>query len=654
MPIFPLQVATSHASPPPPALVPDSISSLEARLAALAGEETPERVDALNALGHALPWAETERRFALATEARDLAERLGYAAGRAAALVGVGWARHAQNDSLAALPPFLEAEADAALLPEAWAFTLQTGLASVYSSLGDFEGVFRTLTALLDQVRAEGDAEREAWTLHGLSHAASDLGDAAQALDLGRQSLAAFEARADERGTLEAHVAVGTALRLLGRLDEARAHHEASLALGRAFGHAPAESRALHDLGLLALAEGEPERALPLLRDALAQRRAADNPRAVASSLLATGAALHGAGRTDEALATLHEALALADTLGARLHVSRAHLALADAYDGHGDPAAALRHLRRHMGVREELIGRETTARLQAAEAQAEARRARSDSARARQHAAELEALLAELHRTQARLVQSEKVASLGRLTAGIAHELKNPLNFVTNFAGLSVELVGELEAEADPEARRELLDDLRTNARTIEAHGRRADAIVSAMMAHARGGTGEPRPTDLAALVRQSAEAARQVRAAAGASVPEITFDLDAETEPVTLVPEEIGWAVAALIDNALRAVAERTGDAGVVPAVSVRVGRQAGTVEVVVEDNGSGMTDEVRARAFEPFFTTRPTGEGTGLGLSLAWDVAQGHGGTLTASPADGGGARFALVLPAGPPSP
>ena len=630
--------------------MPDSISPLEARLAELGTDETPERVDALNALGEALPWVEHERRFALAAEAHDLAGRLEYTAGRASAAVGMGWALHARNDALAALPRFLEAEAEAALLPDEQAFVLQTGLASVYSSLGDFEGVFRTLTALLEQVRMDGDGEREAWTLHGLSHAASDLGDAAQALDLGLQSLAAFEGRVDDRGALEAHVAVGTALRMLGRLAEARVHHEASLALGRTLGHAPAESRALHDLGLLALDEGRAGDALPLLHDALARRRAAENQRAVASTLLATGRALRDAGRTDEALDALHEALDLAAALGARLHVSRAHLALADAYEEQGDPTAALRHLRLHMNVREELIGRETAARLQAAESQTEARRAREDSERARRHAAEVEAVLAELHRTQARLVQSEKVAALGRLTAGIAHELKNPLNFVTNFAGLSVELLGELEAEANPEARRELLDDLRTNARTIEAHGRRADAIVTSMMAHARGGTGESRPTDLAALVRQSAEAARQVRATAGGSVPEITFDLDTGIGQVTLVPEEIGRAVAALVDNALRAVAERTDAGGVVPAVAVRVRRQAEAVEVGVEDNGSGMTDDVRSRAFEPFFTTRPTGEGTGLGLSLAWDVAEGHGGSLTASSIDGGGERLVLVLPIG----
>ena len=633
------------ADPPPT----DPVPALDARLAALDGEETAARVDALNALAEAVLWTDRERCVALATEARALGSRLGYAAGRATATVTLAWALHAGNRPVDALPLFLEAEPDEGLLSEERAVGLQNGLASVYTSLGDFEGVFRTLTPLLDRVRASGDAVSEAWALLSLSTAASDLGDPENGLALGADALAAFEALNDDRGVVEARTAMGTAGQLLGRYDEARAHHEAALALARERGYETAEARALHDLAALARAEGRPEEALPLLDAALRQRRAGGRQKGVASSLLERGRSLLALGRTDEAVQAMEAALAEAEALGARLHASRALAALADAHEARGDATAALLHLRRHLAVREELIGRETAARLRAAEAQAEARRAHEDADRERRHAAEvaakngeLEALLGELHRTQARLVQSEKVASLGRLTAGIAHELKNPLNFVTNFAGLSAELVSELEAEADPDTRRAILDDLRANVRAVETHGRRADAIVTSMMAHARGGTGEPRPTDLAALVRQSAEAARQARGADGAAA--VAFDLD-DVGEVVLVPEEVGRAIAALVDNALQAVA---GVEGAAPRVTVGVRRRPDAVEVSVEDDGPGMTDEVRARAFEPFFTTRPTGEGTGLGLSLAWDVATGHGGSLTAGPAVRGGERLVLVLP------
>ncbi|HLT46971.1 MAG TPA: ATP-binding protein [Rubricoccaceae bacterium] len=642
------------------------VGDLEARLAALGGAETAERVDALNALAYALPRAEAGRRGALASEARALAERLGYAAGYAAATAMTGYARLDQADPLAAVHLLREAERHEGLLPERVAFWVQAGLAEAHSALGDFEGVLRTLSALLDRVRAAGDRELEAWTLHGLSTAAADLGDAANGLALGTEALDAFTALGHEGGRTWAHGAVGTAHRLLGAYDDARAHHEAALDLARSRGDGAAEARALHDLAALALAERRAPDALLLLRVALDRQRALGLRQAEAESLLAYGRALREAGRPKEAIDTMLRALDLAGALGARLLVSRAHLALAEAYEVLGRMAQALRHLRHYQAVREEVLGLETAARLEAVAARGEAQRARDETERARRHAAELarkndelEALLAELRRTQARLVQAEKLASLGRLTAGIAHEIKNPLNFVNNFADLSVELATELRdalGAGDVEAAAELASDLLANAETIHRHGERANAIVVAMMAHARGGSGERRPTDLHALLRQSVEIARQARIAAGdapgGDVPEVAFDLDAGVGPLDLVPEEIGRVVVSLVTNALDAVAARAaaGEDGYAPSITVRTRRDGGGVEVCVEDNGCGMTEEVRARAFEPFFTTKPPGEGTGLGLSMAWDAARAHGGTLAATPVPTGGERLVLRLPLG----
>src|SRR5690606_28821777 len=185
------------------------VGDLEARLAALGGAETAERVDALNALAYALPRAEAGRRGALASEARALAERLGYAAGYAAATAMTGYARLDQADPLAAVHLLREAERHEGLLPERVAFWVQAGLAEAHSALGDFEGVLRTLSALLDRVRAAGDRELEAWTLHGLSTAAADLGDAANGLALGTEALDAFTALGHEGGRTWAHGAVG-------------------------------------------------------------------------------------------------------------------------------------------------------------------------------------------------------------------------------------------------------------------------------------------------------------------------------------------------------------------------------------------------------------------------------------------------------------
>ena len=254
----------------------------------------------------------------------------------------------------------------------------------------------------------------------------------------------------------------------------------------------------------------------------------------------------------------------------------------------------------------------------------------------------ELAASLDDLKAAQARLVQQEKLASLGQLTAGIAHEIKNPLNFVTNFADLSVELVEELQDEDDPEEQEAILTDLRSNVQKIGEHGRRADAIVRGMMAHARGGGGAPETVDLDALVAEYAALALH---GLRARRPGTTVKLDQESGGagwVQAVPGDLGRVLINLLDNAFDAV----GEGGRVRLSTQRVGDHA---EIWVEDDGTGMPEEVRARVFEPFFTTKPTGEGTGLGLSLSYDiVTQGHGGALTVESTEGEGSMFVVSLP------
>ncbi len=269
------------------------------------------------------------------------------------------------------------------------------------------------------------------------------------------------------------------------------------------------------------------------------------------------------------------------------------------------------------------------------------------------EQAREIERAYTELKTTQAQLVQSEKMASLGALTAGIAHEIKNPLNFVNNFAALSRELVDELDREADPAVRQALLADLKQNATKIEEHGRRADAIVRAMMEHARNGTGERQAVGLNDLVEEYAGHAWHGRRARHPGF-EVTLaqNLAGDAGEVEVVPQEIGRVLINLLDNAfdaVRARAEAEGP-GYAPTVTLATHRVNGHVEVRVADNGPGMPENVRERVFEPFFTTKPTGSGTGLGLSMSYDiVTHGHGGTLACESAEGGGAVFRMALPA-----
>ncbi len=272
--------------------------------------------------------------------------------------------------------------------------------------------------------------------------------------------------------------------------------------------------------------------------------------------------------------------------------------------------------------------------------------RTRQLQAEVERRTAELNAALEDLQAAQARLVQQEKMASLGQLTAGIAHEIKNPLNFVTNFAGLSVELVDELDETDDEAERADLLADLRTNAEKIQSHGRRADAIVRAMMAHARSGGGDRRPVAVDTLVSEYADLAwHGLKARRPHARVDLRRELGAVGVEVQASPQEIGRVLINLLDNAFDAVAGREA-----PTVTVATRRTDGGVQIRVSDNGPGIPEAERGRVFEPFYTTKPTGEGTGLGLSLAHDVvAQGHGGTLEVEGAEGEGATFVVTLPA-----
>ena len=639
---------------------------LEARAAALDGDTTPAHVDALNALAYALGPSEAGRIGALAAEARALADRLGHAPGRAFATALAGYARLLQADPLGALHLLLEAERDRHLLPPDLDHWVQHGLAWAHRNLGNFEEVLRILQSLLDRVRAEGYEEQEAWALVGLSGAATDLDAPRDGLRFGHEALALFDRLGLPDGQAQAHVAVGTALCDLDRRPEAKGHHERGLALARQAGDVATEAQALHALAVLAQADGSPRNALLLHRVALDLRREAGLRPAECESLLEIGRALRAVGKPKEAVDTMEQALELAEAVGAKLRASQAHVALAEAYETLGRMGHALRHLRRNEAVREEILGQEMTSRLEALSARHTAERALDDAERARRYSDELgrkndalETALAELRQAQARLVQAEKLASLGRLTAGVAHELKNPLNFVTNFADLSVDLVADVRdgvgnalGHGLPVPLAEDLETLGANLAKIAEHGRRADRIVRSMMGHARSGPGERRLVDVHGLLRVTVEATRQARLAAGSPASEVALVLGSGVPHVEGVPEDLGRAVAGLVENALYAVAARAvadGDA-YRPAVTVRTRCDGALVEVVIEDNGPGLTEEARARAFEPFYTTKPTGEGTGLGLSMAWDtVVQGHGGELVILDTSDAGAAFAMRLPA-----
>ena len=271
------------------------------------------------------------------------------------------------------------------------------------------------------------------------------------------------------------------------------------------------------------------------------------------------------------------------------------------------------------------------------------------------QRTGELQRSLADLRATQAQLIQKEKMASLGELTAGIAHEIQNPLNFVNNFSEVSTELMEELaeaQAAGDAEEVAALAADVRQNLGKITEHGRRAAGIVKGMLEHSRQSTGARAPTALNALCDEYLRLAYQgLRAKDKTFNATLRTDFTAGLPLVSAVGADVGRVLLNLFGNAFYAVQKRqqTGEPGYQPTVSVRTQQVNGQVEIRVQDNGTGIPESVLGKIFQPFFTTKPTGEGTGLGLSLSHDIiAQGHGGTLAVESQPGEGTAFTISLP------
>ena len=268
---------------------------------------------------------------------------------------------------------------------------------------------------------------------------------------------------------------------------------------------------------------------------------------------------------------------------------------------------------------------------------------------------------LDDLRAAQDRLIQTEKLASLGQLTAGIAHEIKNPLNFVNNFAALSAELTDELKDALKPavlnETIRAEVDELtgllKDNLGKVVQHGKRADSIVKNMLLHSREGSGERRPADVNALVEESLNLAYH---GARAEKPQFNVtlkrDFDPEAGTIEVFPQEITRVLLNLISNGFYAVAKRKaedGDAGFEPVVSATTKGQADHVEIRIRDNGTGIPPDVKEKMFDPFFTTKPAGEGTGLGLSMSHDIiVKQHGGTIDVDTLPGTFTEFTIVLP------
>jgi signal transduction histidine kinase len=296
-----------------------------------------------------------------------------------------------------------------------------------------------------------------------------------------------------------------------------------------------------------------------------------------------------------------------------------------------------------------------------------------------------IEKALNDLKATQSQLVHAEKMASLGELTAGIAHEIQNPLNFVNNFSEVSIELMEELAQESalsslsrrakrirDQQSAGEIMVDIRQNLEKINHHGKRASGIVKSMLEHSRAGSGDKVPTDINTLADEYLRLSYHgLRAKDKSFSADFKLEADADLPNVNVVPQDIGRVLLNLINNAFYAVSAKalaTADNSYKPTVIVKINRQStidnrqstmnqppsgglgvNWIEIRITDNGNGIPDDIKEKIFQPFFTTKPTGEGTGLGLSMSYDIiTKGHGGELKVETKEGEGTEFIILIP------
>ena len=259
-----------------------------------------------------------------------------------------------------------------------------------------------------------------------------------------------------------------------------------------------------------------------------------------------------------------------------------------------------------------------------------------------------------ELKTTQSQLIQSEKMASLGELTAGIAHEIQNPLNFVNNFSEVNSEFVDELQHEADKgnlDEVKAIAKDIKENEKKINHHGKRADTIVKNMLQHSRASSGKKEPTDINALAEEYLRLSYHGLRAKNKSFNATTkTDFDNSIGKINIIPQDVGRVILNLINNAFYAVSEKQKQNinGYEPTVIVSTHKHNGKVEIKVTDNGNGIPQKVLDKIFQPFFTTKPTGQGTGLGLSLSYDIVKAHSGELKVETKEGEGSVFVIILP------
>lgn len=611
----------------------DRITELTERIETLGrpAPRTREVADLRNELAWELVPVDIRRSATATDEALELCRALDYERGIARALVagaGRDFFTAAYEDALEKCRSALGKIADAS--DPVWECRLRLMEGLVHWSTGDFESALEALHRSAELARDTGQSEMYGWALTSLGGVHDGLGDLTKAIGLHGQAFAVFKETGYLVGLGRALNGLGSVLQRQGRLDAALETHEESLRLFRAVPSALSGARALNDIGTIHRARGDYARARTCLLEALEIRRRYGNLPAAITTTIQLGELDRDEGDVATAIDLLHEAATLAEQALAKPKLHLAHEALSRAYERAGDCRRALQHQRRAQQVKEAVLSDEAAARLRNLQIRHEVERAREEAARERSRSLELESALEELKRTQARMVQVEKMASLGRLVAGVAHEMNSPLGALSSSLDVGGRLLAKLPASEEASGARSILE----NARRASE---RLGGIVRSLEIFSRVDRASYERFDL----NESLECTLSLLVPSWSARIEVVKRYG-RLPGIEGYPHAMNEALATLLTNAAEAIAGRG-------RIFVQTSVEGDAVRLVVADDGRGIPEEALPRLFEVGLREKQGSIRMRAGLANVHATIVGlHGGAIAVESRPGAGTTFSISLP------
>jgi two-component system NtrC family sensor kinase len=536
-----------------------------------------------------------------------------------------------------------------------------------YKQLGNFEKALDYLFQSLHIFREDENRLFQSYPINVIGSIYFENGDYIKALEYFDEGLAIRQASLDKLGEAGSLDNIGFTHFKLGNYTQAISYCKQSLVIAESTQDERTQSNALLHLAEIYKQTGDIEKATKFSNRSLEFKKAIGDRRREVEMLLFL-ADLYKSVDHNKVLEVLSNALKIAEETKMLDLFSRTHFHLSGYYKQDGNYEEAVKHLEAHINLEKEFnknaIGQkiltlEITHKVEETRKEADAAKQKNEeltrlNKEIEDQRKKLENALANLKATQAQLIQSEKMASLGELTTGIAHEIQNPLNFVNNFSEVNKELLNEMNDELNKgniNEAKAIAKDVINNEEKILHHGKRADAIVKGMLQHSRASTGKKEPTDINAVADEYLRLSYHgMRAKDKSFNADFKTDFDENIGKISIIPQDIGRVLINLFNNAFYAMNEKAklSANSYQPTAKVTTRRLNDKIEIRVEDNGMGIPQKVVDKIFQPFFTTKPTGQGTGLGLSLSYDIIKAHGGEIKVETKDGEGSEFIIRLP------